>query len=113
MNYARTISYEVRQQQKDLEELQRKAWLQQDTKAQAALKTSYETYAKPVQESFDSIVAGSMRLLQNITLEQRVDIIKQQFRKRVKDKVARTRTGGQFSALKSMGVDDKRALNLG
>lgn len=110
MNYARTISFEVRHQQKELEELQRRAWLARDTRAQNALKASYETYAQPVQDTFDSIVAGSLRLLQNVTLEQRVDIIKSQFRRREKDKVRRT--GGQFSALKRAGMDDARRLNV-
>ena len=110
MNYARTISYEVRRQRKDYEELQRRAWLKHDTAARAKLETTYETYARPAQETFDSVVAGSLSLLRNITLEQRAEIIKQQYRRRDKGK-GKLQTG-QFAALKNKDADDKRTLNV-
>ena len=63
-----------------------------------------------MQDTFDSVVAGSLSLLRNITLEQRAEIIKDQFRKR--DKGKGKFKVGQFAALKNKDGDDKRALNV-
>lgn len=93
-----------------MEELQRKAWLKRDTEAAAKLNKSYEVYAAPVQETFDSVVAGSMNLLRNVTLDHRVAIMKQRYARKAKAKT--DLKGGQFSALKSMGRDEKRGLNI-
>ena len=76
----------------------------------ARVQSTYETYAQPVQDTFDSVVAGSLSLLRNITMEQRAEILKSRFRNGVKAKAKRT--GGQFNALKSMDADDKRSLKV-
>ena len=109
-NYARTISYEVRRQRQDFEDLQRRAWLKQDTAALARLNATYEVYAAPVQETFDSVVRTSMSLLRDITLEQRAEILKERFRNA--EKAKKKLKGGQFSALKTMDMDDVRNIKF-
>ena len=52
-----------------------------------------------------------MSLLRDITLEQRAEILKERFRNAEKTK--KKLKGGQFSALKTMDMDDVRNIKLG
>jgi len=98
MNYARTIVYEKRQQRRDYEQLREAEMHKADGAASSMLGSTYESYATPFQTTFDSIVNGNMALLRGLTLEERAERIKKQYKDR--DKAKRLKTGGQFSSLK-------------
>jgi hypothetical protein len=106
MEYARTVSYEIRQQRRDYENLREAEMHKQDGLDASALATTYESYAKPVQRTFDSIVQGNMNLLRNLTLEERAARIKKQYSDR--DLAKRHKNGGQFSVLKKHEYIHKR-----
>jgi hypothetical protein len=98
MDYARTVVFEKRQQRRDYEHFREKQMLEADGRAAELLGSTYETYAQPVQTTFDSIVTGNMALLRGLTLEERAQRVKTQYKDRALAK--RNKTGGQFSVLK-------------
>ena len=98
MEYARTVSFEIRQQRRDYEGLREAEMHKQDGLDSSALSATYESYATPVQRTFDSVVTNNMNLLRNLTLEERASRIKKQYKDRETSK--RTKFGGQFSSLK-------------
>ena len=97
-NYARTVVFEKREQRRDYEKMREAAMHKADGAAASLLGSTYESYAAPVQVTFDSIVNGNMALLRGLTLEERAERIKKQYKDR--EKAKRLRTGGQFSSLK-------------
>ena len=99
MNYARTVSFETRQKRRDYEELREAEMHRLDGLAQTNTAAGYESYAQPVQETFDSIVAGNLSMLRGVTLEERAARVKKQYSNREKAKVQKR--GGQFSSLKN------------
>jgi hypothetical protein len=98
MEYARTVSFEVRQRRRDYEQLREAEMHKQDGLNANSLATTYEKYAQPVQRTYDSIVTNNIGILRNLTLEERAGRIKKQYKDRERDK--RTKSGGQFSSLK-------------
>ena len=98
MEYARTISFEKRQQRRDYELLREKPMHKADGASRSLLGSTYESYAAPFQTTFDSIVNGNMALLRGLTLEERAERVKKQYKDR--EKAKRLKTGGQFSSLK-------------
>jgi len=97
-NYARTVVFEKRQQRRDYEQLREAEMHKADGAAASLLGSTYESYATPFQTTFDSIVNGNMALLRGLTLEERAERIKKQYKDR--EKAKRLKTGGQFSSLK-------------
>ena len=98
MDYARTVVYEKRQQRRDYEQLREQKMHEADGRAAELLGSTYESYAKPVQTTYDSIVSGNMALLRGFTLEERAARVKKQYKDRAIAK--RNNAGGQFSVLK-------------
>ena len=98
LGYVRTVSYEKRRQRRDLEELREQKMHEEDGRNAALLSKTYETYAQPLQETYDSVVTSTLDLLRGVTLDERANRLKGQFAKRAIDK--KKMLGGQFAPLK-------------
>ena len=103
--YAQTVSFEIRQQQRDRESIRLAELKEAEGRELEITKESYETYAAPVQETFDNVIAGSLNLLRGATLEERARRIKDHFK--VADVVSKKSQGGQFAALKPENQQEK------
>ena len=72
MSYAITISHEKRAQRRDEEEIK----IRRDERLAYQNLTKevyrYENYAQPFQETYDDVIANSLSLLRNLTLDERV-----------------------------------------
>ena len=98
LEYANTVSFEIRQQRKDYEELKEKEMHKLHGMAASELGTTYESYAKPVDDTYNSIVTSNIKLMRGFTLEERARKVKEQYKQAEKKK--RTKAGGQFTVLK-------------
>ena len=98
LEYAQTMSFEVRQQRKDYEELKEKQMHHDDGMANSRLAATYESYAKPVDDTYNSIMTSNLKLLRGFTLEERARKVKEQYKQAEQKK--RRRAGGQFTSLK-------------
>jgi hypothetical protein len=74
------MDFEVRQQQRDREQIRLEALKEKAGHVQAGTTASYEHYAAPVQETFDNVIAGSLNILRGFTLEERARRIKEHFK---------------------------------
>ena len=98
LEYAQTVSFEKRQQRRDYEELKEKKLHHDDGMANSRLTATYETYAKPVDDTYNSIVTSNIKLLRGVSLEERARMVKEQYRQAELSK--KRKAGGQFSTLK-------------
>lgn len=98
LEYANTVSFEIRQQRKDYEELREKEMHRQHGMAASELGSTYESYAKPVDDTYNSIMTGNIKLLRGFSLEERARKVKEQYKQAEKKK--KRKAGGQFSVLK-------------
>ena len=101
--YMTTLSYEIRQQQRDKEQLLFEKYLQDDGSSNSVDVKTYEEYAKPIQAEFDAIVKNSMDLLRGFSLDERAERVKRDAGLRARAK--KMKTGGQFASLKSEWQD--------
>jgi hypothetical protein len=72
MSYAMTISHEKRAQKRDEEDIRVR---REERKAYQNLTKevyNYENYAGPVQQTYDDVIANTLSLLRNLTLDERV-----------------------------------------
>lgn len=74
------MSFEVRQQQRDREDILLQGLKDKEGRAMAGTTATYEHYAAPVQETFDNVIAGSLNVLRGFTLEERARRIKEHFK---------------------------------
>jgi len=96
--YMTTLSYEIRQQQRDKEQLLFEKYLQEDGTSNSVYVKTYEEYAKPIQAEFDAIVKNSMDILRGFSLDERAQRVKKDAAMRARAK--KMKVGGQFAALK-------------
>ena len=69
-----------------------------DGMANSRLAATYESYAKPVDDTYNSIMTSNLKLLRGFTLEERARKVKEQYKQAEQKK--RRRAGGQFTSLK-------------
>jgi hypothetical protein len=98
LEYANTVSFEIRQQRKDYEELREKEMHREHGMAASATGKTYESYAKPVDDTYNSIVTSNIKLLRGLTLEERARRVKEQYK--MAETKKKRKAGGQFSVLK-------------
>ena len=61
LEYAQTVSFEVRQQRRDYEQLKEKHLHHEDGMANSRLSATYESYAKPVDDTYNSIMTANTK----------------------------------------------------
>ncbi len=98
LEYAQTVSFEIRQQRKDYEDLKEKQMHRDDGMANSRLAATYESYAKPVDNTYNSIITANTKLLRGFSLEERARKVKEQYKQA--EQKRKRRAGGQFSTLK-------------
>ena len=69
-----------------------------DGMANSRLAATYESYAKPVDDTYNSIITANTKLLRGFSLEERARKVKEQYKQA--EQKRKRRAGGQFSTLK-------------
>jgi hypothetical protein len=101
--YATTAVYEKRAQQWDLEEFTVERFQQeQGLKMEAGMVRKYEDYGKPVQDTYDDVVANTLSLLKGWTVDARANKVRSELKREQSKKAKKM---GQFAALKTMNED--------
>ena len=72
MAYSTTISHEKRAQRRDEEDIRIRREERETYKNLTKEVYRYENYAGPIQETYDDVVANTLSLLRNMTLDERV-----------------------------------------
>lgn len=72
MAYATTISHEKRAQRRDEEDIRIRREERETYKNLTKEVYRYENYGGPIQETYDDVVANTLSLLRNMTLDERV-----------------------------------------
>mmetsp|Transcript_28932 Transcript_28932/g.29272 ORF Transcript_28932/g.29272 Transcript_28932/m.29272 type:complete len:362 (-) Transcript_28932:16-1101(-) len=98
INICQSVKYESRAEQEDREEFGLQELEREREREIAKKQRTYEVYAAPVQDTYDSVVANTLSLLRGVTLDERGEI--QNERERQEERQSRLAKKGVTAALK-------------